>query len=218
MVNKMRITPQTKEQIEYEEAKKNFRIATAKTRLSSEGVDLSKVSQQAIDRMMRIFDDMDNVQQDTQQRTSRIQQEAEAKIQKLNQDANKKFGEIQKKYQDLINSLKGEQKEEIPKADVSDMQIQTCVEAESAKEEIIERTREGIVSEITEKLLDSFVPFMKGPIAEKVNEFISTIDKKTNDIVAKSSDKEKMPNTPIEEYGKVRTEELNKQAIYKDIL
>lgn len=32
MVNKARVIPQTKEQIEYEEAKKNFRIATAKSR------------------------------------------------------------------------------------------------------------------------------------------------------------------------------------------
>lgn len=209
-MNKTKI-PQTKEQVEYEEAKKNFRIATAKTRLYSEGVDLSKVSQQTIDKMMRIFDDMDNVQSDTQQRTSIIKQEAEAKIQKLNQDANDKFGEIQKKYQDLINSLKGEQKGEMPKADV-----QTCIQAESAKEEIIERTREDIVSEITEKLLDAFIPFMKGPITEKVNEFMSTMDKKTNDIVTKSSDEEK-ENTSIKEPGKVQTEEL-RQAIYKDIL
>jgi hypothetical protein len=101
LVNKTRI-PQTKEQIEYEEAKKNFRIATAKSRIYSGGVDPSKVSQQTIDKVLRIFDDMDNVQQDTQQRTSRIQQEADAKVQKLNQDANQKFGEIQKKYQDLM--------------------------------------------------------------------------------------------------------------------
>jgi hypothetical protein len=212
MVNKARIAPQTKEQIEYEEAKKNFRIATAKTRLYSERVDLSKVSQQAIDKMMRIFDDMDNVQQDTQQKTSRVQQEAEAKIQRFNQDANKKFGEIQKRYQELINSLKGEQKENTPKTDV-----QTCVQVEATKEEIIERTSEDIVSEITEKLLEAFTPFMKGPITEKVNEFISTIDKKTNDIVTKSQDKENITNTPIEEPVKVQTEEL-RQAIYKDIL
>lgn len=214
-MNKARVAPQTKEQIEYEEAKKNFRIATAKTRLYSGGVDPSKVSQQAIDKVLRIFDDMDNVQQDTQQRTSRIQQETEAKIQKLNQDANQKFGEIQKKYQDLMNSLKGDNKEEVVKTDI---RVQTDVQAEYAKEEVMERTREDIVGEITEKLLDAFIPFMKGPVAEKVNEFMSTIEQKTNDVVIKSSDKEMGKNTPIEESGKVVSSEELRQAIYKDIL
>jgi predicted Holliday junction resolvase-like endonuclease len=219
MVNKARI-PQTKEQIEYEEAKKNFRIATAKTRLYSGGVDPSKVSQQALDKVLRIFDDMDNVQQDTQQKTSRIQQEADAKIQKLNQDANKKFGEIQTKYQDLMNSLKGDNKEEVVKADIADIetQAQTDVQAESAKEEVIERTREDLVGEITEKVLEAFIPFMKGPVAEKVNEFMSTIDKKTSDTVVKSSVKDMGKNTPTEESGKVVSSEELRQAIYKDIL
>lgn len=211
-MNKAKV-PQTKEQIEYEEAKKNFRMATAKTRLYSGGVDPSKVSQQAIDKVLRIFDDMDNVQQDTQQRTSRIQQEAEAKIQKLNQDANQKFGEIQKKYQDFVNSLKGDNKE-----DTVQIQVQTDVQAESAKEEVIERTREDIVGEITENLLNSFIPFMKGPITEKVNEFMSTIDKRTNGIVVKNPDKETGTNSPIEEPGKVSSTEELRQAIYKDIL
>ncbi len=211
-MNKAKV-PQTKEQIEYEEAKKNFRIATAKSRIYSGGVDPSKVSQQAIDKVLRIFDDMDNVQQDTQQRTSRIQQEAEAKIQKLNQDANQKFGEIQKKYQDLMNSLKGDNKEETVQA-----QVQTDVQVESAKEEVIERTREDIVAEVTEKLLNTFIPFMKGPVAEKVNEFMSTIDKRTNDIVAKNPDKDTGTNSPIEESGKISSTEELRQAIYKDIL
>lgn len=219
MVNKVRV-PQTKEQIEYEEAKKNFRIATAKTRLYSGGVDASKVSQQALDKALRIFDDMENVQQDTQQRTSMIQQEADAKIQKLNQDANKKFGEIQTRYQDLMNSLKGDNKEEAIKADIADIEIQaqTDVQAESAKEEVIERTREDIVGEITEKVLEAFIPFMKGPVAEKVNEFMSTIDKKTSDTVVKSSVKEMGKNAPTEESGKVVSSEELRQAIYKDIL
>ena len=106
MVNRTKVAPQTKEQMEYEDAKKNFRVATAKARLHSGGVDPSKMSQQAIDKVIRIFDDMDHVQQDTQQKTSKVQQDAEAKVQKLNQDANQKFAEIQKRYQDLINSLK----------------------------------------------------------------------------------------------------------------
>jgi hypothetical protein len=211
-VNKTRI-PQTKEQIEYEEAKKNFRIATAKTRLYSGGVDPSKVSQQTIDKVLRIFDDMDNVQQDTQQRTSRIQQETDVKVQKINQDANLKFGEIQKKYQDLMNSLKGENKEETIQT-----QVQTDIQPETVKEEIREKTREEIVGEITENLLNSFVPFMKGPITEKVNEFMSTMDKRVNDIVVKCSDDEIGTSAPVEEPGKVLSSEELRHAIYKDIL
>lgn len=208
-MNKAKV-PQTKEQIEYEEAKKNFRIATAKARLYSGGVDPSKVSQQAIDKVMRIFDDMDNVQQDTQQKTSRIQQEAEAKIQRLNQDANQKFGEIQKKFQDLMISLKGDNKEEMV-TQIQDIQV------ESTKEEVVEKTTEDIVAEITEKLLNTLILFMKGPITEKVNEFISTMDKRTEDIMEKRSDKETETNVPMK-VGKVEQTEELRQAIYKDIL
>jgi hypothetical protein len=109
--------------------------------------------------------------------------------------------------------LKGDNKEETVQ-----QQVLTDVQAESAKEEVIERTREDIVSEVTEKLLDAFIPFMKGPVAEKVNEFMSTIDKRTNDIVVKNPDKETGTNSPVEEPRKVSSTEELRQAIYKDIL
>jgi len=237
MTNKERTIPQTKEQMEYENAKKNFRVATAKERLRSSGIDLSKVSQQAIDNVMRIFDDMESIQQDTQQKTSKVQQDADAKIQRLNQDANKKFGEVQKRYQDLMNSLMGV-KGDIHQVDAQEkVETRPDVQEVSAKEEVVERTREDIVSDITEKLLNTFMPFMKGPVSEKVNEFLSTIDKKTNDIVAKVPDDEQVivSAEDVKAEKAVQTEKVEKivqtekvektvsaeelrQAIYKDIL
>lgn len=243
MVNKVKVAQQTKEQIEYEEARKNFRLATAKARLHSGGIDSSKVSQQAIDKVLRIFDDMDHVQQDTQQKTSRVQQDAEAKIQKLNQDANQKFGEIQKKYQDLINSLKevtvsvSDVQKQVQNGIQSDVQSATGatieIQAEVVKdEEVREKTHEEKVAEITDILLHA----MRGQIVEKVNEIMCTLDKKASDIIVKEPDKEQM-SAPIEEPAKavpavevekvenisaeksVETvsEEEIKQAICKDI-
>jgi hypothetical protein len=241
MVNKAKVVQQTKEQIEYEEARKNFRLATAKARLHSGGVDPSKVPQQAIDKVMRIFDDMDHVQQDTQQRTSRVQQEAEAKVQKLNQDANQKFGEIQKKYQDLINSLKevtvsvSDSQEQVQDDVQSDVQssagVTTEIQAEPAKEEVREKTHEEKVAEIADILLHA----MRGQIVEKVNEIMCTLDKKASDIIVKEPDDEQR-SAPVEEPVKAVTieepveivtmdesvktvpEEEIRQAVYKDIV
>jgi hypothetical protein len=240
MVNRIKVSPQTKEQIEYEEAKKSFRIATAKARLYSGGIDPSKVSQQVVDKVVRIFDDMDYIGQDTQQKTSNVQRDAEAKIQKINQDANQKYGEIQKKYQDLMNSLKevtvsvsqvGEQAQVVTQSDAQSGTDATAeIEAETAKEEVREKTHEEKVSEIADILLHA----MRGQIVEKANEIMCTLDKKTSDIVAKGTVNEletgvqigeAEKGVPIEEVEKAAPEEVKKvipeeeirQAIYKDI-
>lgn len=182
-MNKIKVATPTKEQIEYEEAKKHFRIATAKARLLSAGIDQSKISQQVLDKTIRIFDDMDKVQQDTQQKTSKIQRDAEVAIQQINQDANQKYGDIQKRHQDLINSLKGDNKEDISQAEV---QVQTQPEnvTESSNEEVKEITREDKIAQITEIMLHA----MRGQITEKVNELMCIIDQKTENIVAQNSD------------------------------
>ena len=183
MVNKIKVTTPTKEQIEYEDAKKNFRIATAKARLLSAGIDQSKISQQVLDKTIRIFDDMDKVQQDTQQKTSKIQRDAEVAIQKINQDANQKYVDVQKRHQDLINSLKGDNKEDISQAEV---QVQTQPETvtESSNEEVKEITREDKIAQITEILLHA----MRGEISTKINELMCTIEQKTENIVVQNSD------------------------------
>ena len=201
MVNKIKVAPPTKDQIEYEDAKKDFRIATAKARLHSVGIDPSKISKQAIDKVMRIFDDMDRVQQDTQQKTSKLQHDAENAIQKVNQDANQKFNDIQKKYQDLINSLKGDKKEDVSQVgDVEQSYVQQAVhadiQAEPAKEEVRENTHDEKVAEITNILLNH----LRDPVSEKVNEIMCMIDKKADETVTKESDdKEEIIQSQIDE-------------------
>jgi Skp family chaperone for outer membrane proteins len=243
MVNKAKVVPQTKEQIEYEDAKKNFRIATAKARLHSGGIDPSRISQQVIDKVMRVFDDMDHVQQDNQQKITKAQQDTEAKIQKLNQDANQKFAEIQKRYQDLVNSLQnvtvsisqeGAQVQDGVQPTVQDGTGVTAeIQAEPAKEEVREKTQEEKVAEIAEILLQS----MKGQILEKVNDIMCILDKKASDVVTRGQDGEQasvpkeepvepVPVEKVEEVEKVvPTEEPTesapekeiKDAVYKDI-
>lgn len=208
MVNKIKVTMPTKEQIEYEDAKRDFRIATAKARLNSAGIDPSKISQQAIDKVMRIFDDMDHIQQDTQQKTSKLQRDAETSIQKVNQDANQKFNDIQKKYQDLINSLKGDKKEDVSQIYSqidSQIDVQQAVQVEPAKEEVREKTHDEKVAEITEILLHA----VKGSVEEKVNELMCIIDQKTNDIVTKDSGKEEQTKQTDENDNKIVDSETN---------
>lgn len=189
-MNKIKVATPTQEQIEFVEAEKTYRIATAKARLISAGIEPSKISKQAIDKMMRIFDETDRIQKENQLSISELQmkirkaqQEGDMAIHLANQEAQQKFNEIQKRFQDMLNSLKEDKKGDISTTDVQ-TQEETIVQSEQLKEEIRERTREELVAEVTEKILEAFTPFMKGPIAEKVNEFMSTINKKTIDVVA----------------------------------
>ncbi len=208
MANKMRVVQPTKEQIEYEDARKNFRVATTKARLSSAGIDPLKISRQVVDKATKIFDDMDHVQQSTQQKTSKIKQDAETEIQKINQEANQKFGELQKKYQDLIISIKNDNKEKIVEADVN---VQTDewpeVKAVQTSEEVREKTHEEKVFEITNTVLMA----VRDSISEKVNEILITVDKKVNETVVKDEDNKdgKNVNVQKEESG----QELMKESV-----
>jgi len=210
MVNKIKLPAPTKEQMEYEEAKKSFRFATAKARLHSVGIDQSKISQQVIDKAMRIFDEMDHIQQDTQQKTSKLQHDAEAAIQKVNQDASQKFGEIQTRYQDFVNSLNKDKKEDDlgdnvqTQTDVQlDVQesadIQVEAQPEQVEEEVIEKTHEEKVSEITDILLHA----MRGQISEKVNEIMCIVDKKIDDTAVKTGENQEVTNIQKTELGPV---------------
>lgn len=179
MVSKMKVAMPTKEQIEYEESTKNFRIATAKIRLHQNGIESSKMSQQIIDKVMRLFDDMDHTKKDAQQKTSKIQQDAESAIQKVNQDANTKFVDIQNRYQDLINPLKEDKKDIVPE---NSAQVQTespGVQTDTVKDEVREKTREEKVSEITDVLLK----YMRDSVSKRVYEILTTIDKETIEII-----------------------------------
>ena len=211
MVNKIKVATPTKEQIEYEDAKKNFRIATAKARLLSVGIDQSKISQQVLDKTIRIFDDMDKVQQDTQQKNSKLQRDAETAIQKVSQDANQTFNDIQKKYQELINPLKGDKKEDVSQVgDVEQSYVQQAVhadiQAEPAKEEVREKTHDEKVAEITNILLNH----LRDPVSEKVNEIMCMIDKKTVE-VANSPDNGEQAKQTTENDNNIVDSETNVQ-------
>jgi len=155
----------TAEQLECDELTRKIRLATAKLRISQEGVDISSISQQDIDNIMRIFDDMEHFQRDTQQKISNIQQSANIQIQKINQDADKKFGDIQKRYQDLIKSLKEGHPQEIKEEQIQDVVTQPVGD-------VREKTREEKVSEITDTVLRA----MRDTVYKRIDEIMKTAD------------------------------------------
>ncbi len=156
----------TPEQLEYEELTRKMRLTTAKLRIAQEGIDISSLSQQNMDKIMRIFDDMEHIQRDNQQKTSKIQQDANIQTQKANQETGKKFGDVQKKYQDLIKSLKDDRPQE-----QSPEQMQDIIE-QPVVEEAREKTHEEKVSEITDVVLRT----MRDSVYKRVDEIMNTID------------------------------------------
>lgn len=157
----------TPEQLEYDELTRKMRLTTAKLRITQEGVDISSISQQNMDKIMRIFDDMEHIQRDNQQKTSKIQQDANIQTQKLNQETGKKFGDVQKKYQDLMKSLKeGHPQEQLPE------QIAQDVVAQPIVEDVREKTHEEKVSEITDVVLRA----MRDSVYKRVDEIMKTVD------------------------------------------
>lgn len=173
-------TMPTPEQLEYDELTMKIRFATAKLRISQEGVDVSSISQQNIDNIMRIFDDTEHFQRDTQQKISNIQQSASIQIQMINKDADKKFGDIQKRYQDLIKSLKEGHPQEIQEEQVQDAVTQPIVE------EIREKAHEDKVSEITDIVLRA----MKDTIYKRVDEIMKTADTRVEVTIERGIDAE----------------------------
>jgi hypothetical protein len=174
----IRMTP-TPEQLEYEELTKKMRLTTAKLRIAQEGIDISSLSQQDMDKIMRIFDDMEHIQRDNQQKTSKIQQDANIQTQKLNQETGKKFGDVQKKYQDLIKSLKeGHPQEQLPEQAAQDVVAQPIVE------EVREKTHEDKVSEITDVVLRA----MRDSVYKRIYEIMKTIDTRAEVTIGRGVD------------------------------
>lgn len=169
----------TPEQLEYEELTKKMRLTTAKLRIAQEGIDISSLSQQNMDKIMRIFDDMEHIQKDNQQKTSKIQQDANIQTQKVNQDTNKKFGDTQKKYQDLIKSLKEGHPQEI-----KEEQVGQDIVAQPIVEEVREKTHEEKVSEITDVVLRS----MRDSVYKRVDEIMKTVDTRAEVTIGRGVD------------------------------
>lgn len=159
---------QTPEQLEYEELMKKMRITTAKLRIAQEGVDISSMSQHKLDMVMRIFDEMEYIQRDTQQKTSKIQQDANIQTQKISQDANKKMMDIQKKYQELIKSLKDSH----PQDQIEGQVVEQVVGTGPAIEEVIEKTHEEKVGAITDVILRE----MRDSVYKRIDEIMKTVD------------------------------------------
>ena len=175
----------TNEQIEYEELNKKLRITTAKLRVAQEGVDVSSLSQHKLDMVLRIFDEMDLIQKNTQMKTSKIQQDGNIKINGINQEANKKFSNVQKRYQDLISSLKIDQPEE-----------NIVQQIEPVIEETIDRqkTHEEKVTEITEIVLNA----MRDSVSKKVDEILKAVDSQTEVTVGNNEERNVESIMPIE--------------------
>ena len=168
MNRQSKMMPMT-EQLEYEELMKKMRITTAKLRIAQEGVDVSSISQQKLDMVMRAFDDMEQVQRESQQKTSKIQQDANIQSQKVNQDSSKKMMDIQKKYQDIIKSLKETHPQEPVQVSTEPEQVITT---EPVVEEVKEKTHEEKVSGITDVILRE----MRDTVYKRVDEIMKTVD------------------------------------------
>jgi vacuolar-type H+-ATPase subunit E/Vma4 len=177
-------TVPTPEQLEYGELAKKMRVITAKLRVAQEGIDIASVSQQNMDKLMRIFDDTEYIQRDVQQKTSKIQQDANFQIKKINQDADKKFGDIQKKYQEIIKSIK----EGYP---IKEEQVQETV-VQPIVEDVIDKTREEKVSEITDNILKS----MRDSVYKRVDEIMNVTYTKTETMVGRGIDSQDVIEEP----------------------
>jgi hypothetical protein len=97
----------TKEQVAYEEAIKSVRLATARLKISQEGINMDDVSQEKLEIATGLFDEMDIIQRDFNIDAQKIQQDANNRMKTLQDGANKKFGDVQNRYRELINSMKG---------------------------------------------------------------------------------------------------------------
>jgi hypothetical protein len=97
----------TKEQVVYDEALKNMRQITARLKISQEGVNMESISDEKLTIASKLFDEMDIIQRDFNIEAQKIQQDVNNRMRILQEGANKKFGEVQNRYRELINSIKG---------------------------------------------------------------------------------------------------------------
>jgi len=197
-MNRQAIRIPTPEQSEYEELTKKMRLTTAKLRIAQEGIDVSSLSQQNMDKIMRIFDDMEHIQRDNQQKTSKIQQDANIQTQKANQETGKKFGDVQKMYQDLIKSLK----EDHPQ-DIKEEQIAQEVVTQPVIEEVREKTHEEKISEITDVVLRA----MRDSVYKRVDEIMKTVDTRAEVTIGRGVDASQETTEELVDHTKQMTVE-----------
>lgn len=174
MDNKTVNVPNTimkKEQQDYEEAQKNLRIITAKLRLAQQyGIDTTKLSQQKLDRFLRLFDEMEKVSTDARNKTSEIQREGNVEIQKVNQKASEKYTQIAKDIDNLVKSVKEsqhiigvaeQQAEQQLSQDSQVSPIQMVEKKDETIEEKAARLADLMLGKSKEKLIEEIVEVLK---------------------------------------------------------
>lgn len=171
MDNENRSIPNTvirKEQQEYEEAQKNLRVITAKLRLAQQySIDTTKLSQQRLDKFLRLFDEMEKVSTDARNKTSEIQREGNVEIQKINQKMSEKYNQISKDIDNLAKFIKESQPiiEQQAGQQEQTRQVVTSVEAVEEKDKTIEERAAGLadlmLANSKEKLIEEIVDVLK---------------------------------------------------------
>jgi hypothetical protein len=125
----------TKEQVAYEEALKSMRSATARLKISQEGINIDNISQEKLETATKLFDEMDMIQREFNVESQKIQQDVNGRMMILQDGANKKFGDVQKRYRELIGSMKG-----IIDVDQGECSAQSCgINMSKEKEHSIEK-------------------------------------------------------------------------------
>ena len=96
-------------------ATRTMRQKTVQQRLVEQGVDLNKLSQQDFDLVLRLFDEGDKINGDTNKRIQEVQRNAEAEIQRLSQESNQKMTPLTQQFLEFIKiHQEPPQKVEVP--------------------------------------------------------------------------------------------------------
>lgn len=96
----------TKEQVAYDDAVKNLRHISARLKISQEGINTQDISPEKLEAAIELFDQMEMIQRDFNIEAQKLQQDTNNKMRILQEGANKKFGDVQNRYRELINSMK----------------------------------------------------------------------------------------------------------------
>lgn len=150
----------TKEQIEYEETAKSMKILTVKLRLSQQGVDTSSISRQELDKVARLYDEMDIISGDSRKMISEIQRDSNVEIQKINQKMNDKLTKISKEIDEVVGSLKEKHSQGSLPVPVNIGPIEV-VEKETTLEERASELAESILTRSKSKLKDEILEVLK---------------------------------------------------------
>lgn len=183
-----------KEQQEYEEAQKNLRVITAKFRLAQQyGIDTTKLSQQKLDRFLRLFDEMEKISTDVRNKTSEIQREGNIEIQKVNQKMSDKYTQIGKDIDNLVKSVKEyqpiiEQRIEQQLSQASQVSpIQMVEKKDETLEEKAARLADLMLGKSKERLTEEIIEVLKK--AQDIGKTADAIaDITTNQCIKNSED------------------------------